>query len=56
MNKVACPECDSGVAAEDTLRVHEIIECAECSSELEVVSLDPLLVALAPEIEEDWGE
>ncbi|MEV6032894.1 lysine biosynthesis protein LysW [Nonomuraea sp. NPDC052116] len=51
-----CPECESGLRAEGSLRVHEIIECAECRAELEVVSLNPLLVALAPEIEEDWGE
>jgi alpha-aminoadipate carrier protein LysW len=37
-------------------RQSEIFECAECLSELEIVALEPLMVALAPEIEEDWGE
>ncbi|PRX96507.1 lysine biosynthesis protein LysW [Allonocardiopsis opalescens] len=53
---ITCPECEGRVAAPEEPRVHEIVECAECRSELEVVGLDPLLVALAPEVEEDWGE
>lgn len=36
--------------------LNEIIECAQCRSELEVVSVSPLLMAVAPEVEEDWGE
>jgi alpha-aminoadipate carrier protein LysW len=30
--------------------------CPECTVALEVVGLDPLVLALAPEVEEDWGE
>jgi alpha-aminoadipate carrier protein LysW len=36
--------------------VGEILPCAECSAELEVTGLAPLTVAVAPEVEEDWGE
>lgn len=32
------------------------MECPDCGSELEVVSLKPLQLAEAPEAEEDWGE
>jgi alpha-aminoadipate carrier protein LysW len=35
---------------------NEITQCAECGAELEVINLDPLELALAPEEEEDWGE
>ncbi len=51
-----CPGCESPLtlAAEPTL--NEIVECADCRAELEVIAADPLLLALAPEIEEDWGE
>jgi alpha-aminoadipate carrier protein LysW len=28
----------------------------DCGAELEVVSLNPLVLELAPEEEEDWGE
>jgi alpha-aminoadipate/glutamate carrier protein LysW len=52
---ISCPECDGDVAVADPV-LNEIVECGECRSELEVVSVQPLLVALAPEAEEDWGE
>ncbi|HST63613.1 MAG TPA: lysine biosynthesis protein LysW [Mycobacteriales bacterium] len=51
-----CPECDSPVALAATPRLSEIFECADCHVELEVLSTDPVLLALAPEVEEDWGE
>ncbi|MFD8478586.1 lysine biosynthesis protein LysW [Kitasatospora sp. NPDC059673] len=51
-----CPECSSPVTVEDGVMVAEIIDCADCSTALEVVSANPLILALAPEIEEDWGE
>jgi alpha-aminoadipate carrier protein LysW len=35
---------------------NEITQCPDCGTDLEVVSIDPLEVALAPEEEEDWGE
>ena len=53
---IACLECASDVEiAEDTV-VAEIIVCPDCGVELEVISLDPIKVDLAPEVEEDWGE
>ncbi|MCX4809339.1 MULTISPECIES: lysine biosynthesis protein LysW [unclassified Streptomyces] len=51
-----CPECDGPVNVDDTVRASEVIECPECRSELEVVTTAPVLLALAPEVEEDWGE
>ena len=35
---------------------NEILDCESCDVELEVVSLDPPTVELAPEEQEDWGE
>lgn len=52
----SCPECDAPVQVGDGIRLSEIVECPECRSELEVVTVDPVLLVLAPEIEEDWGE
>nr|WP_246062430.1 lysine biosynthesis protein LysW [Haloactinospora alba] len=40
----------------DTAMAAEIVVCEDCSSELEVVAVDPPVLALAPEVEEDWGE
>ncbi len=34
----------------------EIVQCEDCGAELEVVSLNPVTLELAPEEEEDWGE
>jgi alpha-aminoadipate/glutamate carrier protein LysW len=52
----ACPECASEMTLNASIEPNEIIECAECRSELEVMSLDPFIMALAPEVDEDWGE
>lgn len=53
---VTCPECMAEFDLEADTMVGEIIVCPECGVELEVVSLDPPQVELAPEVEEDWGE
>ncbi len=52
----ACPECEDQVPISPTARLNEIIECEGCRSELEIVALNPPMLALAPEVEEDWGE
>lgn len=53
---IACPECDHTIQVPGTVRLAEILDCPDCRTELEVVATDPLMVALAPEPEEDWGE
>jgi alpha-aminoadipate carrier protein LysW len=50
-----CPECEAEIAVQG-LMVGEIIYCPDCNAELEVLRLQPPEVALAPQIEEDWGE
>ena len=50
-----CPECEGAVAVSDVER-GEIVQCPDCGAELEVVSVEPVTLALAPEEEEDWGE
>ncbi|HMR66879.1 MAG TPA: lysine biosynthesis protein LysW [Anaerolineae bacterium] len=54
--KAECPECGAEVSLPDDVMEGEIVQCAECGMELEVVSLDPPELDLAPEEEEDWGE
>lgn len=41
---------------DEPVRLSEIAQCPDCSSELEVIGLEPVTLAPAPEIEEDWGE
>lgn len=60
-------DTDGGIVAEDPLtgeeitlpddvEVGEIIDSPVSGAELEVVSLDPVVLEEAPELEEDWGE
>lgn len=51
-----CPECDGEVEIPEDAMENEIVSCLECGAELEIMSLDPLELDLAPEVEEDWGE
>jgi alpha-aminoadipate carrier protein LysW len=50
-----CPECAAALRIRPTL-AGELVDCPGCSAELEVVSLQPMLVQLAPSVQEDWGE
>ena len=51
-----CPECDAAINLAADVVEGEIIVCPDCAVELEVTSLDPVELALAPEVGEDWGE
>lgn len=51
-----CPECEATITLSPDLLDGEIIQCPDCGVELEVLSTEPLELALAPAIEEDWGE
>ncbi len=50
-----CPECDANVSVAGLI-VGEIIFCSDCNAELEVLNVERPEVALAPEVQEDWGE
>ena len=50
-----CPEC-AGTLALNQVELGEILACDDCGAELEVRSLQPLTIMLAPEEAEDWGE
>ncbi len=56
MTNVTCPVCDGDVELPEDVMQNELVVCGDCGSELEVLSLNPLEVAEAPEVEEDWGE
>lgn len=56
MTIVLCVECDGEIEVGADIMENEIIVCPDCGVDLEVTSLDPLTLALAPMEEEDWGE
>jgi len=51
-----CPECDATITLATDVVEGEIIICPDCAAELELTSVDPVELALAPEVGEDWGE
>ena len=53
---VECPECAAELELAPDVEVGEIVVCPDCGVELEVVGVDPIVLDLAPEEEEDWGE
>jgi alpha-aminoadipate carrier protein LysW len=56
MATVSCPECAAELTLAEGIEVGEIIVCSDCGVDLEVISLSPAKVQLAPREEEDWGE
>jgi len=51
-----CPICDVTIVPASDAQASEVISCPDCGSDLEIKSLDPLVIAEAPRVEEDWGE
>ncbi len=56
MYKSNCPECDAEIEMDDSTELGEILVCADCGVDLEVMSLEPFQLELAPMEQEDWGE
>jgi alpha-aminoadipate/glutamate carrier protein LysW len=54
---VLCPECESDLdVEEDELDEGEILSCAECGCDFEVVGVEPLELTKVSEEEEDEDE
>ncbi len=53
--EVECPICFGEVSLTDVMQ-NEIVQCPDCGVDLEVVSINPVMLEEAPEEEEDWGE
>jgi alpha-aminoadipate carrier protein LysW len=51
-----CPECEAVVPLPEDAMAGEIVQCPDCGVELEITEVNPPVLALAPEEEEDWGE
>lgn len=56
MASVSCNECAADIILADGTEVNEIIVCPDCGVDLEVISLNPAKLEMAPMEEEDWGE
>ena len=51
----ACPECSAEIELTNVMQA-EIVQCPDCGADLEVISIEPPELALAPEVEEGWGD
>jgi alpha-aminoadipate carrier protein LysW len=53
-----CLVCDTDLEIQEDWEKGEIVECAACGQEHEVIEKSEagIRVYLAPEVEEDWGE
>ena len=56
MSQALCPECSASITLTADVMQNELLPCPDCGTELEVISLNPVVLELAPEVEEDWGE
>lgn len=52
----ACPVCEAVVSLSGDSVTNELIDCPECATELEIASLQPVVLREAPLEAEDWGE
>ncbi|MHA1309657.1 MAG: hypothetical protein ACTSQO_01910 [Candidatus Helarchaeota archaeon] len=56
--KGTCPSCYFEIEVNDDVILGEILECPDCSSELEIIEIknDEVVFQIAEEVEDDWGE
>ena len=53
---IECPECAADAEIREGAMAGEVLQCPDCGVELELLSVNPPQVELAPTVEEDWGE
>ena len=56
MQTSVCLECEAEIVIPADAVENELLRCPDCGVELEIISLHPLTLELAPDVEEDWGE
>ncbi len=51
-----CTVCDAENDLEQSTEINEIVECMDCATEFEVISLEPIQVVELELSDEDWGQ
>jgi alpha-aminoadipate carrier protein LysW len=51
-----CPVCAATVPLAPDAITGELLVCEDCGAELELKSLNPVVLDEAPAAEEDWGQ
>lgn len=42
INKIICPDCGEEIKQSEEMMIGDILECEECGTEIEVLSIEPL--------------
>ena len=42
LGKIICPDCKAEIVKPQLMEVGDILECLECGTEVEIMSLEPL--------------
>lgn len=42
INKIICPDCGEEIKQPEGMMLGDILECEECGTEIEILSIDPL--------------
>jgi alpha-aminoadipate carrier protein LysW len=42
-NKIICPDCETEILKTEGIAVGDILECKECGTEVEILSIEPLI-------------
>jgi transcription elongation factor GreA len=53
---VPCPDCDHEITVKVDWREGDTFPCPNCDADLQVMSLDPIVVDFAPEDDESWDD
>jgi alpha-aminoadipate/glutamate carrier protein LysW len=57
MQNSQCPVCSSDIIIDDDAYEGDLIDCANCGAEIEIISLRPLqLKEIAPDETDDWSD
>lgn len=56
MPTTACPECSEDVYVDADSEQGDVISCAECGTELEIVGLDPIELDIHEEDDDDFKD
>ena len=51
-----CPECEATLTLAGDIEQGEIVQCPNCGAELQVTAVNPAVLELTPEVDEEWGE
>ena len=56
MPTTACPECSEDVYVDADSEQGDVISCAECGTDLEIVGLDPIELDIHEEDDDDFKD